>query len=603
MRRLIDQAFSTVDSMKPHVDELRYDLLGPSGETILPTLWNITVQPGWTIKMRMRRGFDLKSMSKREARQSRRTTPVDPYNISMTPLTDSDHASVDSSLRNVQISGLQALAMLSTSEPINHPEQRPGSDSLEPAQQTQETASQKSNPKYSGHGDLFIPPIPSSYTPSASFSIPADPVVNRSQTNHEYQTPAHEYHTIPLPRYAQQSMAYNPALYSQYSPKRQYSIRGEPGQPYYGSIPSHDTYSEQEDDDDDNDISLAALATMSFNQARRKPNPTLGDSSATFFDAPALRPPRTVVLPQQDHSKRDVNEPKLQTPAKDVEERKARIDELKLQNDQHQYVKYLKRNPSSRKIKGIEKELEFVQAFLSIHLLDNKTRDDFEARKEELLRLKLNHDTSKTVAERQNTIPEAPKERYIYDLPYHPGFQSRMPHNHPLPVPSGVSYNRPLPPPESIKQKNPFPYRGNYYSVPTNYAAQYTITPEVGRHEDRRPSVAASAYYSPGRISDRSIEEVGARFPALHTVDKDKKSEDALNPSLPSCSICGKQGHIAQNCSWEDVGQQSQPGFVGGYGGNRSVCFSCGDFDHASSECPKGQKCQNCKNTPHYMQD
>lgn len=53
MRYLIQQAFLHVEVIGPHVKEGHYDLVGPSGEIILPQAWESTIEPGWTVTMHM----------------------------------------------------------------------------------------------------------------------------------------------------------------------------------------------------------------------------------------------------------------------------------------------------------------------------------------------------------------------------------------------------------------------------------------------------------------------------------------------------------------------------------------------------------------------
>ncbi|KAK8152379.1 hypothetical protein BC567DRAFT_153258, partial [Phyllosticta citribraziliensis] len=45
VEELINQAFSHVDVLGPLVRDGFYDLVGPSGEIILPQIWNVLVQP------------------------------------------------------------------------------------------------------------------------------------------------------------------------------------------------------------------------------------------------------------------------------------------------------------------------------------------------------------------------------------------------------------------------------------------------------------------------------------------------------------------------------------------------------------------------------
>jgi hypothetical protein len=53
MEELIKQAFLHVDVIGPHVQEGHYDLIGPNGEIILPTVWEKVVEPDWAIAMHM----------------------------------------------------------------------------------------------------------------------------------------------------------------------------------------------------------------------------------------------------------------------------------------------------------------------------------------------------------------------------------------------------------------------------------------------------------------------------------------------------------------------------------------------------------------------
>ncbi|KAG9258295.1 putative kinetoplast-associated protein KAP [Emericellopsis atlantica] len=53
MEELIKQAFLQVDLLGPHVQEGHYDLTGPNGEIILPSVWEKVVEPDWSISMTM----------------------------------------------------------------------------------------------------------------------------------------------------------------------------------------------------------------------------------------------------------------------------------------------------------------------------------------------------------------------------------------------------------------------------------------------------------------------------------------------------------------------------------------------------------------------
>ena len=53
MEDLIKQAFLQVDVLGPHVQEGHYDLIGPNGEIILPSVWEKVIEPDWAITMTM----------------------------------------------------------------------------------------------------------------------------------------------------------------------------------------------------------------------------------------------------------------------------------------------------------------------------------------------------------------------------------------------------------------------------------------------------------------------------------------------------------------------------------------------------------------------
>jgi hypothetical protein len=53
MEDLIKQAFLHVDVIGPHVQEGHYDLIGPNGEIILPSVWEKVIEPDASITMHM----------------------------------------------------------------------------------------------------------------------------------------------------------------------------------------------------------------------------------------------------------------------------------------------------------------------------------------------------------------------------------------------------------------------------------------------------------------------------------------------------------------------------------------------------------------------
>ena len=53
MEDLIKQAFLHVEVIGPLVQNGHYDLIGPNGEIILPTVWEKVIEPDWAITMHM----------------------------------------------------------------------------------------------------------------------------------------------------------------------------------------------------------------------------------------------------------------------------------------------------------------------------------------------------------------------------------------------------------------------------------------------------------------------------------------------------------------------------------------------------------------------
>ncbi|KAK4453880.1 hypothetical protein QBC34DRAFT_393629 [Podospora aff. communis PSN243] len=53
MEELIKQAFLHVEVVGPQVQEGHYDLIGPDGEILIPTVWDKVIQPDWSITMHM----------------------------------------------------------------------------------------------------------------------------------------------------------------------------------------------------------------------------------------------------------------------------------------------------------------------------------------------------------------------------------------------------------------------------------------------------------------------------------------------------------------------------------------------------------------------
>lgn len=53
MEELIRQAFDNVDDLAVQVQEGWFDLIGPAGEIILPSVWEKTLEPDWSVTMAM----------------------------------------------------------------------------------------------------------------------------------------------------------------------------------------------------------------------------------------------------------------------------------------------------------------------------------------------------------------------------------------------------------------------------------------------------------------------------------------------------------------------------------------------------------------------
>jgi hypothetical protein len=53
MEDLIKQAFAHIEDLNPHVQAGHYDLVGPDGEIILPSIWERVIEPDWAITMLM----------------------------------------------------------------------------------------------------------------------------------------------------------------------------------------------------------------------------------------------------------------------------------------------------------------------------------------------------------------------------------------------------------------------------------------------------------------------------------------------------------------------------------------------------------------------
>ena len=53
MENLIKRSFSHVESMNSKIFRGSYDILSPSGEIILPEIWDSVIRPGWVVELRL----------------------------------------------------------------------------------------------------------------------------------------------------------------------------------------------------------------------------------------------------------------------------------------------------------------------------------------------------------------------------------------------------------------------------------------------------------------------------------------------------------------------------------------------------------------------
>lgn len=52
MENLIKRSFSHVESMNSKIIRGSYDILSPTGEIILPEIWDTVIKPGWVVELR-----------------------------------------------------------------------------------------------------------------------------------------------------------------------------------------------------------------------------------------------------------------------------------------------------------------------------------------------------------------------------------------------------------------------------------------------------------------------------------------------------------------------------------------------------------------------
>ena len=53
MEILIKRSFAHIESMNTDIFRGNYDVLGPTGEIILPEIWDAVIKPGWIVEVRL----------------------------------------------------------------------------------------------------------------------------------------------------------------------------------------------------------------------------------------------------------------------------------------------------------------------------------------------------------------------------------------------------------------------------------------------------------------------------------------------------------------------------------------------------------------------
>jgi hypothetical protein len=82
MESLIKQAFVHADVIGARVHEGHYDLMGPTGEIVLPQVWDMMVEPGWEVFMHMWPVAETPKKKKKK-KEKRVEKPVDPFDAYM----------------------------------------------------------------------------------------------------------------------------------------------------------------------------------------------------------------------------------------------------------------------------------------------------------------------------------------------------------------------------------------------------------------------------------------------------------------------------------------------------------------------------------------
>lgn len=86
MENLIRRSFSHVESMNSRIFKGSYDILSPTGEIVLPEIWEAVIKPGWVVELRF---WD----SAKAGHVVQKDPDVDDIGIASAVLSDSDSSS------------------------------------------------------------------------------------------------------------------------------------------------------------------------------------------------------------------------------------------------------------------------------------------------------------------------------------------------------------------------------------------------------------------------------------------------------------------------------------------------------------------------------
>ena len=77
MEELIQQAMLHIGVIGDHVKAGHFDLLGPDGNVVLPSVWEHSVEPGWFVTMRMwKDAEDAKKKGEEDVKLGKDKAPI-----------------------------------------------------------------------------------------------------------------------------------------------------------------------------------------------------------------------------------------------------------------------------------------------------------------------------------------------------------------------------------------------------------------------------------------------------------------------------------------------------------------------------------------------